>query len=417
MTELRHQKRPCLALIKLIEATGILLGIPLSDNKSLYKAPLPSNYDITILALTNDFYGCLNKLSSLKSSNISNDVACELFMKMSEPGFDYEGAINAGGLSSRELFNSVFFILMQLQEDDIRPPLIYNNVLVLVNNAMSSYIAFDTATHVFNHGICNIAILNDINSENEHQKYIHNDAIRRCKLLYKLSEHRFKIQNHSVQKLEMLSLVKSLVNELDIAILVMGIEDSNFGEDTKEELKVWAAWDLKIPVIFTKEQSKTRPFSVVHSSRIFLLCIKEDDDLETSFLEASKCLRHSDTVIILQIAESRDPVGDWRDTRFGYGSRIGWVHEESDSGPIKIGWNDEKLSKFRNRVETLLSRSQVQGKVRIEQRNVLKSIPQEICHYAFEESVDIVVLNKKTNKSLIAECCNDSPCSIMLVSI
>jgi len=416
MTDL-NQKRPCLALIKLIEATGILLGIPLSDGKSRYKAPLPSNYDATISTLTSDFYGCLNTLSGLASSNISNEVASQLFLKMSEPGFDYEGAVNAGGLASRELFNSVFLILMQLQEDRIRPPLEYNNVLVMLNNAMASYIALDTATHVFNHGVCNIAVVNEDVSANENEQYIYKDAIRRCKQLYKLPDHRFNIQRHTVAAGDRVQLLQALIEELQIAIVVLGIEDSNFGEDTNEELKIWAAWNLKIPVVFTKDQSKTRPFSTVHSSRSFLICVKEDEDLEASFRQASKCFRHSDVVTVLQIAASRDPVGDWRDTRFGFGSRSGWVQEDRTTGPITVGWNDAKISKFRESAETLLSKSQVAGKVRIEERNLLTSVSLEICRYAFEEAVDFVVLSKKTSKSLITECCNDLPCSIILVSI
>ena len=87
-------KRPSLALIKLVESTGILLGIQKKyGEKSRYKAPTPTNYDETVQKLSDDFYGCMSLISSMDISTIPNDVASELYEKTVEPGFDYEGRL------------------------------------------------------------------------------------------------------------------------------------------------------------------------------------------------------------------------------------------------------------------------------------------------------------------------------------
>ncbi len=49
---LANNLKPSVALIKLIEACGILLGVPKSFSKSKYKAPVPSCYDATIRLLS-----------------------------------------------------------------------------------------------------------------------------------------------------------------------------------------------------------------------------------------------------------------------------------------------------------------------------------------------------------------------------
>jgi hypothetical protein len=89
-------RRPHISLIKLVECVGTLLDIPKSKEKSAFRAPLPSNYDKTVEKLKGDFYGVLNKLSVMQSSDIKNEVASVFYNKTLEPGFNYEDAINAG---------------------------------------------------------------------------------------------------------------------------------------------------------------------------------------------------------------------------------------------------------------------------------------------------------------------------------
>ena len=114
--DLRLKKRPGIAFIKLVEATGILLGISKQTEKSIYKAPAPSNYDKTIDYLSQDFYNVLIYMAYLKSEDITNEVSVEMFLKIQEPGFDYEAAIIDGGLCMRELFDAVYCIISNLQD-------------------------------------------------------------------------------------------------------------------------------------------------------------------------------------------------------------------------------------------------------------------------------------------------------------
>jgi len=192
-------RRPHISLIKLIECVGTLLNIPKSAEKSAFRAPLPTNYDNTIEKLKFDFYGILNKLSTLQSSDIKNDVASDFYNKTLEPGFDYEDAINAGGLLVRELFNVVFLILLRLQCDGNRLPIHQYNKMVLVDGTRSSYVAFDTACHIHNHGTLNILAFTVTDEDAEahdvggHAAHLLRDLTRRCKQHYKFQDHCFKV--------------------------------------------------------------------------------------------------------------------------------------------------------------------------------------------------------------------------------
>ena len=67
MTDLRENHRPTPPVIKLVESCGILLGIPPSNDRSAFKAPLPSNYDATITILDSNFGKYVCELSKLTS--------------------------------------------------------------------------------------------------------------------------------------------------------------------------------------------------------------------------------------------------------------------------------------------------------------------------------------------------------------
>lgn len=197
--ELDQNRRPHISVIKLIECVGTLLEIPKSSEKSYYRAPLPSNYDKTIEKFKGNFYGVLRQLSTLQSSDIKNEVASDFYNKTLEPGFNYEDAINAGGLMVRELFNVVFLILLRLQSDENRLPVCKLNMAVLVDGTRSSYVAFDTACHIHNHGILNIlAFTTDEEVDGQllnptGATHLLRDLNRRCKSHYKFPEHTFKL--------------------------------------------------------------------------------------------------------------------------------------------------------------------------------------------------------------------------------
>ena len=99
MSDLSSESRPTPAVVKLVESCGILLGIPPTNDRSAFKAPLPSNYDNTVRVLDSNFGGYVSELSKLTSDQLPNKVANDLYAKTLEPGYDYETAVNEGGLS------------------------------------------------------------------------------------------------------------------------------------------------------------------------------------------------------------------------------------------------------------------------------------------------------------------------------
>ena len=116
-------------------------------------APMPSNYDHVVELLDENYGGYLTEIANLNSSLLSNKVANQLFAKTLEPGFNYENAVNEGGLVARDLYNAIIAIMMSLASDHSRIPIIQTNILVCINGKLSSYNAFDSATHFFKHGV------------------------------------------------------------------------------------------------------------------------------------------------------------------------------------------------------------------------------------------------------------------------
>eukprot|EP01035_Chromulina_nebulosa_P020584 gene20584-26691_t len=114
----------------------------------------------------------------------------------------------------------------------------------------------------------------------------------------------------------------------------------------------WAAIDSNITGVIVKGQSPVRPFESVVSSKF----------------------------------ESRLPKGDFRDTRFGLGSRYGWIDgNEEPLGPNKLGWNDNKINEMKNNLNSFIVNSKIQGRLRIEEIKQLTTRSQDITKYAIEE--------------------------------
>ena len=100
-----------------------------------------------------------------------------------------------GGLLIRELFNVVFLILLRLQSDGDRLPICKHNIGVLVDGSRSSYVAFDTACHIHNHGMLNIFAftLEDDVVGGSGSSHLMRDLTRRCKSHYKFPDHAFAV--------------------------------------------------------------------------------------------------------------------------------------------------------------------------------------------------------------------------------
>jgi hypothetical protein len=221
--DLINLRKPSGSLIRLIEAIGILLGVPPTKKKSQYKAPIPSNYDATIHLLAHDFYTKLHQIAALESSQISNQQALEFYNKLLEPEFIYEDAINVGGLLIRELFNAILSVLTRLQSDNSRIPTMMNHVLVFMDGNRSSFVALDTAQYACKHGILHICVDNpylptdatnntlsnadlygnelpvanffDPNHLQKNLSFLKIDIIRRCQQHYKLTAHQYQLHH------------------------------------------------------------------------------------------------------------------------------------------------------------------------------------------------------------------------------
>lgn len=437
MAELLKIKKPTLSLIKLIESVGILLRVPATRDKSNYKAPTPSNYDKTVEILAGNFYGNLLALTSMVSSDIENKVASDFYNKLLEPGFNYEDAVNSGGLLVRELFNIVYYLLLNLQRDKDRIPIQLSNVGVLIDGCRASYVAFDTAAHIHNHGILHAITLttsftnSNESSDSKNKKYLINDIHRRCKQQYKLPEHAYKVLSLDVDTIESNNIhtenIEKVISDNNCDILSLGISDNNIGEDSVAALPLWAAWKFTGDVVFTKGTSHVRPFSVVNSERTFLIYLDCVNNYTETYYKAMKFMRPGDAVVLLTIAKDRIPVGDNRETRFGFGNRMGWIDSDASSRvvpdtngsttlePNKIGWNDEQVEKIQENFESMISNSYMQGTIIIERSESYKTEEQIISKVAFGNGVDAIAIRVPNNRGTVIDLVRENEKSIILL--
>lgn len=422
MSVLQNIKKPNTALIKLVESIGILLEIPSTTDKSKFKAPLPSNYDNTIIQLSNDFYMIVNKLSNLNSIDLSNETASMFYNKTLEPGFDYEDAVNFGGLLVRELFNIVHLTLLKLQSDKDRLPIAKYTVTVLVDGTRSSYVAFDTACHIYNHGKLNIiahTILEyQTNNQNPVRHHLSNDLQRRCKSHFKLQDHCFDVIPMESTIEDQLNNIHIFLDDSKTDIFVMGINELNIGDCTISFIAAWATWHFKGDLLLSKGISVVRPFSKINYSRRFLIYIDGKTNSNELFLKSLKFMRPGDKIIVVVITESRDPLGDCgRDTRYMFGMRSGWMSDETKAinEPDSIGWNDKDVEDLRKSMYEMIANSFLEGHVRVEINDPTLSIGKIVCNAVFNEAADALILSSKFNQDLIIECVHESSCSLIIL--
>jgi hypothetical protein len=427
MSDLKSIRRPCKALIKLVEAAGILLNVPMQSDKSVYKAPVPSNYDNTIEELARDFYGALQRMAGFRSESVSNATATDLLTKFFDPSFGYDEAFRDGGHYAMELFNAVVLVLDRLQDDLKRLPARANSVLVIVDGSKSSYVALDSASHVFSHGMLTVGAVSSngtskntssVPSESDRMsQYLVKDIQRRCASLYKLETHKFQILDiYASDQSELFEGVVQVSQHCNPSVIVIGCNDDNFEEDCPEKLKLWAAWESRPAIVFTKTKSKTRPFGLSHAPRSFLLCVKRLEDVSKVFESALVCLRPGDNIVVLVITESPEPCGNWRRSRFDMGSRQGWIQDSASTiTKAKPGWNDEANEEILRLVYEHIDKAKVRGKVLLKAASEVTSIPQQICITAAEENVDFLVLKYKQQRNNIISCLKDAGCSVILV--
>jgi hypothetical protein len=369
MSYLAKIVKPPTALIKLIEAIGIVLQVPLSYGKSNYKAPTPSNYDGTIALLLNDFVGCVTKLGSLASNDVSNEVASRLYSKILESGFDYEQAILSGGLESRDLYNCLILILNMLDSDPHRIPIKSINVMVLCDGSRPSYVALDLATHIHHHGICYITTLliagNDKINGTIIQNHLSTDLIRRCSEQYHLLPSQYQIdilQPHTSD--DIIQAIDDTMCDHNCFILIIGIDANYIGTENLSKSAEWAAWKVGYITILVKSITRIRPFTSLKMNRKYLLCVKGHLKLQELFELCLQIIKPNDFLIVCSVVDNGEPLGDSRyGTRYDLGKRARWIAGKVDDlrEPNRIGWNQKLVEELEENMRSLLDKSQITG--------------------------------------------------------
>lgn len=425
MSALADIKRPSIGLIKLVEAIGILLRIAPSSNKSKYKAPTPSNYDETITRLQNDFTGVFAELTYLKSQGVPNDTASLVFAKTLEPGFDYEEAIASGGLDTRELFNVLILLIQKLQSDQYRIPVKTKSVLLLFDGSLSSYVALDTLAHVHSHG--NFTILSIKDETRPESTYatladhILTDLRRRCEKQYQIPEHQYQIISLDTSQYgEIKSISESIlqrIEEGDDDVIIAGFESHSSMESDLVSFVKSLPFIVRKSVILAKSSAKALPLALAEMPRRFMVCFKTRDDLEYVFAKTAELLRPLDTICIACIHESRQPKGDYKETRFSLGANCSWVKGQSrDPADFSsVDWNGSIIQSMRARSQELLVLAQVTGNVRIEEESEFTTIGQDLCRIANEERVDFICLRRGKEREVTLECISESKCSVVVI--
>ena len=419
MADLKSIKRPSLALVKLVEATGILLGIPRSAaSKSIYKAPTPTNYDDTVEYLNTRFYYAMNFLLSHKDKDIPNDVASDLYAKLLEPGYSYDDAVRDGGLLARDLFNLVNLTLVKLQTDEFRIPIREINVVAIVDGSRSSYGGLDAASHLFSHGrytIC--AVTQGDSGSSTMRDHLYEDIVRRCKLQFKLFDHNCMVVSAPLATPE--DLVPNLLQSVTASkcdVLVMGVNDSNVGPDSENKPLLWACWSCPVPLLLVKGSSRTRAFSTVFSPRVFQICIKDQTHLKAVFKKSLSFMRPCDSLVLVALLKSKGNKADSRDSRHDMGMRSGWV-----TGPRQLladfppEYSTEYEANLREEMQMCIDRAQVVGRIRLEPRSEFRTVAQTLCHMAYEEQADVIVLNFRQGREVITETVREAKCSVAIV--
>jgi hypothetical protein len=367
MSQIGKVSKPPIALVKLIESIGILFCIPKSFTKSIYKAPTPSNYDGTMAALLQDFVGCINRLGTLLSDGVTNEVASELYAKVLEPGFDYESAVLAGGLEARDLYNCLILILNNIDAETFRIPIKRTNIMVLCDGSRPSYVALDIGSHLHHHGMFIVGALLVTGSQ-QNGAVIHRhlpvDLERRCREQYKINPAQFQI--HVVQPHTSDDIVHDVEDTMTTNkcfILVLGIDANYTGTENLSRSAQWATWASGIVTVLVKSSSRIRPFTSLHLARKYLICVKGIEVLDHLFETSLNLIKPGDYIIFCSIVDSGRPRGDTRDTRYGLGRRVGWVAGAvvDPNEPNRVGWNDKALEALENRMQELLKISQIPG--------------------------------------------------------
>jgi hypothetical protein len=138
--------RKSLALTKLIEIVGILIGAKLLKDRKKNTSSVLSNYEDTLNLLTQNFEGVVNYLQEMINDDISNEMSIQIYSKTLEEGFDYELGLFDGGDDLQILLSSVKDIIISINERTF--PVRGNDLMIVITNDKSSYAVLDIASHI-----------------------------------------------------------------------------------------------------------------------------------------------------------------------------------------------------------------------------------------------------------------------------
>lgn len=143
--------KPSLALIKHVEITGILIGAQWKNQHSKYKIPLPSNYSDTVHLLNMNLHGVVKYLSQLKDADITNEMAAQIYSKIREDGYNYEKALEDGGVELHDIFKTVQHMISVIELRSATAsciPIGGTNLIIGITNDIASYALLDAAAHI-----------------------------------------------------------------------------------------------------------------------------------------------------------------------------------------------------------------------------------------------------------------------------
>jgi len=198
----------------------------------------------------------------------------------------------------------------------------------------------------------------------------------------------------------------------------VGISEYNIGEAGVGTLALWATWQFAGDVILCKGMSPIRPFSQVRSSRTFLVYLDSKDNHHIIFIKAIKFMRPGDSILMMTIVESRQPVGDSRDTRYQFGKKSGyWIQGPTppENEPDSVGWNDKEVENLTKSLQEMIDNSFLDGEVQIKTKSPDYSNGKIICDSAFSANAEMIVMGTTNNRDSIIECVRESNCSIIVI--
>jgi hypothetical protein len=200
-------------------------------------------------------------------------------------------------------------------------------------------------------------------------------------------------------------------------ILVLGIDTNLTGTENLSKTAQWAAWRKGYIAVLVKSCSTVQPFTVTTMPRTYMLCVTVIEDIDMMFQNIVKLMRPSDTLIFVSVVSNGLPQGDWRDTRFEFGKRYGWVaNAQPEKMPTNfVGWNKELCEKFYSRAKELLDISHIPGSCIIRPHDESLTVGQELCSLAAETNADMMVLRRGSNSEVSIECVRDAFCTVILM--